>query len=176
MNALITAVLIASSSMTATPEVPSWNPDYGIALEATKAAAKPLLVLIDRPADPEQGSQEAVLRSDNGLGEVLAGYTLCYVDATTEYGQRVAQAFSARQFPFAAVIDRQGKRVVSRWTGTRDAAQWSALLGGSRLPSGPMRNGHISNGGAQTVRAQGGRAASSSFYAPVRTATQACYT
>ena len=130
MNALVAGFLVTISSMAASNETPIWNSDYGVALEATKAADQPLLVLIDKPADMGADSGEAVLHPSGELQQLLADYTLCYVDANSEYGRRVADVFRAEQFPFAAVIDSDGRKILSKWTGTRTSDQWIETLGG----------------------------------------------
>lgn len=155
MNHFITA-LIAAGALSAPHGSLDWNSDYGVALEETRDSAKPLLVLIDKPEDPAEGSQEPVLRPDSGLSEVLSEYTLCYVDANTEYGQRVAEVFKTQSYPFTAVIDRQGKKIVEKWTGTLDAQQWNEAL---EDPDQPNANPFILR-----------------YFSTGRAPTRACYT
>jgi len=130
MSALVASFLVAIGGMSATNEALQWNPDYGAALQATRVNHRPLLVLIDKPADPQKGSTEVVLQPDDAVGDLLAAYTLCYIDANSQYGQSVADVFRARQYPFAAVIDSDGRKVLDKWTGTRTATQWIERLGG----------------------------------------------
>jgi hypothetical protein len=47
---------------------------------------------------------------------------------TTEYGQKVAQAFKATSFPYLAVIDKSGSVILYQKAGQTNAEGWSRML------------------------------------------------
>jgi len=53
---------------------------------------------------------------------------LCHVDVTTDYGQKVAKAFNAKEFPHVAIIDKTGSMVIYKKTGQIDSAEWQKIL------------------------------------------------
>ncbi|QDU91506.1 hypothetical protein Pla175_49350 [Pirellulimonas nuda] len=122
----LSALLAASS-----PSV-KWEADYGKALKQTRTEeARPLLVVLDKPSadagrlDPKL--LDGAAASANRLS-LLMKYELCHIDVTTEYGQEVAKAFGADAFPFVAVIDKSGKVVLHRQSGTMAGESWDAML------------------------------------------------
>jgi hypothetical protein len=115
---------LAVSSAVAAPQAIQWQADYGKALAATRGDDRPLLVVLDKPSDPaaETGQLEG------SQAKLLAAYQLCHIDATTEYGQQVAQVFKADKFPFTAIIDKTGSVVLHKQQGPLTDAQWSKTL------------------------------------------------
>ncbi len=65
---------------------------------------------------------------------MLGNYELCHVDVSTEYGQQVAKAFGATQFPHTAIIDRTGAVVLFKKPGQIAETEWTAAL--TRYQSG----------------------------------------
>jgi hypothetical protein len=110
----------------------TWFSDYGAALEATKAARKPLLVVLDDPSNRRLRVEQVSRRDDRGAGDLLAKYTLCHVDVTTAYGREVARRFRAREFPSTAIIDREGRTVIFSKAGHFSDESWRATLSGYR--------------------------------------------
>ncbi len=53
---------------------------------------------------------------------------MCHVDVTTEYGQKVAKVFNAKEFPHVAIIDKTGSMVIFKKTGQIDSAEWQKIL------------------------------------------------
>ena len=156
----LAAALIAASFATSTPVSLDWQADYGKALAATRSDQRPLLVVLDIPANPQQSLSTELLATEGDQAKVLGAYELCHVDASTEYGQKVAEAFGATQFPHTAIIDRKGEVVLfkkagqvqeSEWNtalvkfqnGERPVAQTSFYRGGSIMPTSSTTN--ISN-------------------------------
>jgi len=105
-----------------------WETDYGKALQATRVHSKPLLIVLDNPTDQAARIQPARLRPDDTGRELLRPYQLCHVDVSTSYGQEVAKAFKAQQFPYTAIIDRGGKRIIYRKSGPFSTTDWAATL------------------------------------------------
>jgi hypothetical protein len=121
-----------------------WNPwysDYGVALQQARAAGKPLLVVLDSPAQ-SAAQLKPVSNAESDDAALLAHYVLCRVDVSTRYGQAVAAAFQATSFPHLAIIDRAGRYKVYKYTGQMTREQWHATLA-------YYRNGQ--GGGASTV-------------------------
>ncbi len=119
---LVLTTLVLSSAVASTQPV-EWQADYGKALAATRADNRPLLVVLEVPSDPKttvEGEQLTV--------EGLASYRLCRIDASTEYGQKVAKVFHAEKFPFTAIIDKTGSVVLHKKQGKLTDAEWNETL------------------------------------------------
>jgi hypothetical protein len=119
---------IAASTFAVTPAKVKWQADYGKALAATRSEQRPLLVVLDNPADPKTTFDGKLLAADGEQAELLKSYRLCRVDVSTEYGQKVAQAFGATQFPHTAIIDKTGSKVLFKQPGQIAGDQWKATL------------------------------------------------
>lgn len=117
--------MIAASSLAATTKVELQN-DYGKALAATRSEQRPLLVVLDIPSDPK--ASLAADRLDAAGNETLKSFTVCHVDASTEYGRKVAEAFHATSFPHTAIIDKTGAVVLHKEPGQITDDQWKGML------------------------------------------------
>lgn len=127
---LATAIL-AVTMVAAKAQPPQWESDYGKALESTRAEAKPLLVVLDKPADAESRLDPELLSEDAISGQerkLLRPYELCHVDVSTKYGKRVAKAFQAKDFPYMAIIDKTGSEVIFSKAGKIQQGQWAKTL------------------------------------------------
>ena len=109
-------------------DVPKGHIDYGVALAATKKAQRPLLVIIDDPNKPDRRVEQASERTNGTQSELLAAYEICRVDATTAYGQQVADSFKVREFPYTAIIDRTGSVILYQQSGQITPERWTATL------------------------------------------------
>lgn len=130
VNFVATATL-AIGLMAASPTVPQWEQSYGKALEATRSGHEPLLVVLDKPGTDKAALEPALLSQDQADGEIaklLSPYRLCHVDVTTEYGQKVAKAFKAKDFPHVAIIDKTGSVVIFKKTGQVTETEWQKIL------------------------------------------------
>lgn len=119
---------LAVSSLAVTPTKVNWQADYGKALAATRSDQRPLLVVIDNPADPQAALAPKLLAADGEQAELLKSYRVCRVDASTEYGKKVAEAFGAKQFPHTAIIDKTGTTVLFKKPGQIGGDEWQAAL------------------------------------------------
>lgn len=119
---------IAASSFAVTPAKVKWQADYGKALAATRSDQRPLLVVLDNPADPQAAFDGKLLAADGEQAELLKSYRLCRVDVSTEYGQKVAEAFGATQFPHTAIIDKTGSTVLFKKPGRIAGEEWQSTL------------------------------------------------
>jgi hypothetical protein len=123
---------VAIGLLAAAPEPIQWESNYGKALRETRASdARPLLVVLDKSTMPEEQVEPALLATDDFASdeaELVRPYERCHVDVSTEYGQRVAKAFGAEQFPFTAIIDKTGSVILHTQAGSVDAEQWKATL------------------------------------------------
>ena len=129
MNVLATATMVIGL-VAAAPKAPQWEASYGKALEETRAGQDPLLVVLDKPGSKE-AVEPALLSEDKVSGEttkLLKPYRLCHVDASTEYGQKVAQAFHAKEFPHVAIIDKTGSVVIFKKSGQIKQDEWKKIL------------------------------------------------
>ena len=85
-----------------------------------------LLVVLDKPNSKEARIEPALLSEDKATSDnskLLKPYRLCHVDVTTEYGQKVAKAFNAKEFPHVAIIDKTGSMVIFNKTGQIDSGR-----------------------------------------------------
>jgi hypothetical protein len=130
INVLATATM-AIGLLVSAPKAPQWEASYGKALKATRAGHDPLLVVLDKPNSKEARIEPALL-SKNTLGDeqtkLLSSYRLCHVDVSTEYGQKVAKAFNAKEFPHVAIIDKTGSMVIFKKSGKIKQAEWKEIL------------------------------------------------
>lgn len=124
----LAVVTIAASTMAVAPSAPKWQADYGKALAATKSDQRPLLVVLDSPADAKTAVQEDLLKADGANAELLKSYELCRVDVSTEYGKKVAAAFGATQFPHTAIIDKNGATVLFKKPGQISGDEFKTTL------------------------------------------------
>jgi hypothetical protein len=130
INFVMTATM-AIGVLAAAPKAPQWETNYGKALEETRSGQDPLLIVLDKPKSKEARIEPALLSEEKVSGEtskLLKPYRLCHVDVTTEYGQKVAQAFHAKEFPQVTIIDKTGSLVIFKKTGQIDSAEWQKIL------------------------------------------------
>jgi hypothetical protein len=112
----------------------AWLDDYGVALEQTKKLGKPLLMVIDTPSNAAARMQQISYRTADGTStesnsaNLLKYYVLCRVDASTKYGQAVAEAFKTSTLPHTAIIDKRGKHILFRKAGQFGSAEWTSTL------------------------------------------------
>jgi hypothetical protein len=128
MIEFLTMAVIAFSTAGVSADAVQWQSDYGKALEASRNGARPLLIVLDNPSDPQAAAEEDQLAAEGEQQELLSAYECCHVDVTTEYGRRVADAFNAQEFPFAAIIDKTGSVVLCKKTGKVSDEEWQQTL------------------------------------------------
>jgi hypothetical protein len=127
MNALATWALgLTMFAATASPS--EWTNDYGVALKAARTERKPLVVVIENPAESAVRIGEISLVDQQPTRQLLAKYKLCRVDASTPYGQAVARAFRATTFPTTSIIDKTGSVQIFVKAGPLSTAEWLAAL------------------------------------------------
>jgi len=119
---------VAASSFAVTPAKVKWQADYGKALAATRSDQRPLLVVLDNPADAKTTFDAKLLSPEGASSKLLKSYRLCRVDVSTEYGKKVAQAFGASQFPHTAIIDKTGATVLFKKPGQIAGDEWQSTL------------------------------------------------
>jgi len=119
---------IAVSSAVATTKPLEWQADYGKALAATRADDRPLLIVLDVPSEPKSAIEVEQLQTDGEQSKLLASYQLCHIDASSEYGQKVAKVFKTDKFPFTAIIDKTGSVVLHKKQGQLTDAEWIETL------------------------------------------------
>ena len=105
-----------------------WTNDYGAALKAAKAEGKPLLVVIENPADRAVRFEEVSLTVQQSTNELLSKYKLCRVDVTTPYGQAVAKAFRASLVPTTVIIDKTASVQIFSKSGRFTGDQFRSTL------------------------------------------------
>jgi hypothetical protein len=123
MVELVTLAVLALASAGVSADSVEWQSDYGKALEASRSEARPLLIVLDKDsAEPDQ------LAAEGDQEELLGAYECCHVDVSTAYGKKVASAFKAKEFPFAAIIDKTGSVVLTKKTGEVTDEEWQSTL------------------------------------------------
>ena len=127
INLVATASMLLSAIATDSNPV-RWEADYGKALAATRSNDRPLLVVLDIPADTDSSFSSEQLNTKGKQAKLLSSYQLCHVDASTKYGQKVAEVFKAEKLPFAAVIDKTGSIVLCKKVGQLSSDEWKNIL------------------------------------------------
>ncbi|MBC8876392.1 MAG: hypothetical protein H8E44_43745 [Planctomycetes bacterium] len=128
MKCLLIALAVVASAPTPAGKEVLWGDDYGAALEATKDLQKPLLIVIDDSAQSKSQLRHVEAVPEKKNAELLESYVLCHVDVTTEYGKRVAEVFEVKQYPFTAILDKTGEKIIYRMTGQLDDSDWITAL------------------------------------------------
>ncbi len=128
MVEFLAMTVIAISTFGVSADAVDWQSDYGKALKASRADARPLLIVLDDPSDPQAAAAEDQLAAEGEQEELLSAYECCHVDVSTKYGKKVADAFKAEKFPFAAIIDKTGSFVLCKKTGKVSDAEWQETL------------------------------------------------
>lgn len=132
MVSYLATAIVAASLAAAMPQAPQWESDYGKALRATRATDDhPLLVVLESPSQSDASVQQVSYTSATVSpeeAELLAPYQLCRVDASTEYGKKVAKAFGVTSFPYTAIIDRTGTVIIYAKSGKLPADEWAETL------------------------------------------------
>mgnify|MGYP001551038955 CR=1 FL=1 len=127
--ATLSMCLFASTSTGEQTSSIRWNTHYGQAKRLAEAAKRPLLVVIEKSSRAEEQIDESLLAAAlDQKAEVPQDrekFQLVRVDATTDYGKRVAQAFGVKNFPYTAVTDDDTKKIVYRKSGKMSSADWT---------------------------------------------------
>jgi len=130
MLCYVATATLAFGALLAAPEPTKWESSYGKALEATRAADEPLLVVLDKPQSEDARLAPELLNASTSEGDMalLKPYQLCHVDVTSAYGKKVAKAFHAKTFPHVSIIDKSGKTVIFSKSGKIQPTEWQQIL------------------------------------------------
>jgi hypothetical protein len=105
-----------------------WHDNYGAALNATRKDGRPLLIVLEDTKNKETAIDQSLLADEGEQAELLAKYNLCRVDASTQYGQKVAKVFRATTFPMTAIIDKAGAVILDKQTGKVEGSRFRTRL------------------------------------------------
>lgn len=125
---LVLSGFLAASFVIAPTASREWLQDYGAALKATRQSARPLLIVIDEQPQWLAHIETVSDTSQSVADSLLKKYTLCHVDATSEYGQAVAKAFRTATFPTTVIIDKSGSVQLAKKTGRLSSSELAAML------------------------------------------------
>lgn len=132
MVSFLATAMMAIGVLASAPESAEWQSDYGDALAETRAQDnQPLLVVLDEPQAKETSIEPALSGEGDAKvvdGKLLKHYRLCHIDASTNYGQKVAGVFKAKRFPHVAIIDKSGKVVLFKKTGKISTTELKTAL------------------------------------------------
>lgn len=123
-----------------------WTSDYRRALNAARSAGRPLLVVFEQPSKAEFRISQISAKSDAISASLLKGFELCRIDASTDGGKRIAEAYRATEFPYVAITDRYARRIVYRKAGQFTDRDWATML--VRYGEGVSQPVSISSGGS----------------------------
>jgi protein disulfide-isomerase len=101
-----------------------WTNDYAKALDSARKAKRPMVVVLENP-------RYSKLRADSLLGvkrDLLRQFEVCRVDATSQYGNKVAKLYGATQLPYAVVTDDECKNILFRGAGQFSSDVWNETL------------------------------------------------
>jgi hypothetical protein len=143
LHAILQICLVMAVGEAGAPQL-SWETHYGKAIESARRHSKPLVVVIENPAQPQQRLDETRLLEGAAAAEKLEGYELCRVDASTDYGKKVAQAFGARSFPYTAVSDERSKYLTYRKAGQLSSDEWASALASAHRSAAPAATQGVS--------------------------------
>jgi hypothetical protein len=137
MNGFLASLAVAASMLGQAAEKqpsskPQWEGDYGRALQVARESGRPLLIVLDKPADPGRRVEQVRFAPDDAQQDQLRGYTLCHVDVSTPYGEKIAKAFKATEFPYTAITDRTVSVLIYENSGRFTADDWAATLASHR--------------------------------------------
>lgn len=123
--------LLACLAAAIAPDL-NWSNHYGTARKQAIASGKPLLVVIenrDPLALPSAPTIEQISWTSPQVSpELLVKFELCRIDASTEYGRRVARAFNANKLPLTAIIDKTGEWMVYVKAGDMNTSELNDVL------------------------------------------------
>ena len=152
MNGLLATSVLA---LLAGPSDTQWMDNYGDALQAARAAERPLLVVLE--------DSDHDLKALDGNQADLEHYVVCRIDATTSYGTRVAQAFKTSSFPYAAVIDKTGRKILDRKSGSISEDALQNMLASYRSGNLPQRHTVNYRGASETRTSTTGASVTTSY-------------
>lgn len=109
------------------PTANDWHADYGDALTQTKQENQPLLIVLEDSSDASKSFDPSLLNAEGGALP-LESYALCRIDASTEYGKKVAEGFKVTEFPHVAIIDQSGSVILRRVKGEVSKAEMLSVL------------------------------------------------
>ncbi|MEM7316040.1 MAG: thioredoxin family protein [Planctomycetota bacterium] len=101
-----------------------WTNDYAKALDSARKAKRPMVVVLEDP-------RYSKLRADSLIGvkrDLLRQFEVCRVDATSNYGNKVAKLYGATQLPYAVVTDGECKNILFRGAGQFSSDVWNETL------------------------------------------------
>ena len=101
-----------------------WTNDYAKALDSARKAKRPMVVVLEDP-------RYSKLRADSLIGvkrDLLRQFEVCRVDATSNYGNKVAKLYGATQLPYAVVTDEECKNILFRGAGQFSSDVWNETL------------------------------------------------
>jgi len=124
----ISCLMLAAAVTGASPVQDRWSNDYGAALAATRKSDRPLLVMLENPADEKQAASMARFAPAGFTASTLMRYHLCRVDVSTDYGKDVAKVFHTTEFPATVIIDPNGREILYRKSGHFSDTEWDSLL------------------------------------------------
>lgn len=102
----------------------NWNHSYSECLSAAKSQGRPLIVLLEDPKRSEFRGDSLFI--DNW--QLLANFKLCRVDATSNYGKKVAELYGATTLPYTVITDRKCQEIRFRGAGKFSGKMWRETL------------------------------------------------
>ena len=124
MNGILVSV-VATMALGAQPV---WHQDYSIAYQEAQQNNKPLLVVFENSADPQQRFQQVSATKSTAEQELLTKYVLCRFDVSTEYGKYWADRFRTTSVPYAVITDKGMGEIVYRKAGRFSGEDWLTTL------------------------------------------------
>ena len=131
----VAGILVCAASTVLTNSSPGktttqlkWHRHYDMAKAVAQRAKRPLVVVIEKPDSAAEKIDDSKLTGKDRAKLTREKFELVRVDATTDYGKKVAAAFGARKFPYTAVTDQKSVRIVYRKAGQMSPKDWTLAL------------------------------------------------
>ena len=118
-----------------------WATHYGKAKQSAQQVQRPLLIVLEDPAEPKAKFDDGKLASKAGQKELLENFMLVRVDVSTPYGKKVKKAFRADKLPYTAITDKSAQFITFRGAGEMKPSEWTAAL--SRHKAGKLAAGTV---------------------------------
>lgn len=117
------ALLLSCTILGSLGFFPQTNESYSESLQAARDGGRPLIVVLENP-----GKSERHAKSLYANWHLLRHFEICRLDATSPYGQKIADIYGATELPYTVITDRTCQEISFRGVGQFSTRSWEATL------------------------------------------------